>query len=99
MMKIKKLQWSNLIDQDDDCDYPHIRAVTPIGVFYIDWKDRTPVIGCDKPEIYAISLDCPMVNDSGQWRYSCESIDDAKKLAQSIFESRVVSCLEDENNG
>lgn len=98
-MKIKKLQWSNRIDpKDDDCDYPHIKAVTPIGVFYIDWKDRSPSLECDEPEIYAIGLDCPMADASGQSVYSCETINGAKKLAQEIFEKMILECLEGNQN-
>lgn len=78
-----RLHWSDPCPPNDDCHYDHVKAVSPLGEYSIEWKSwkRDPA--------FVVYFWGDNVLDTAF------SLDDAKALAQEHFNKTVLACLDD----
>lgn len=75
-----QLVWSEPKGPDGECPYDHCRAVTPFGVYSIEWKSWKDYPG------YSAEFRDEYINTGA-------SLDEAKTLAQSDFDCRLSQCI------
>ena len=82
-MNIKKIEWSEERDPNDECCYTHVKAETPLGEIFITWKGWKEdwLISYDL-EIESFGIFIP--EGKLEW---------AKEAAQKWFEKKVLECI------
>lgn len=104
MGAIRQIQWGEHRRPDEDCPYDHVIGKTPIGDYRITWKgwkedphdadfDETDWLAIGESPCYVVERDDP------DWPKWGDTLDEAKRNAQTHFEAIVRSCLESEEKG
>lgn len=81
--ELRPIEWSEEQEPDAECWYNHVIGATPLGDFLITWKGckENPSFDVDEVPFYTRMLP------------SADSLEEAKKICQDEYFSKLNSCL------